>query len=93
VPVGVSYGKNLNKDGDDMKRVLMTIGAALAIGGAALFFASGQSTVRAAIRALERARNHMEHAAHDFGGHRKEAMAATDEAIKQLRIALQYDRD
>lgn len=47
--------------------------------------------IRQAIAALRRAREHMEHAAHDFGGHRVEAIRATDEAIRQLEICLKYD--
>jgi hypothetical protein len=46
-----------------------------------------------AIEALRRAKAHMEHAAHDFGGHRVDAIRATDEAIRQLEICLKYDRD
>jgi hypothetical protein len=34
----------------------------------------------------------MEHAAHDFGGHRADALRATDDAIRQLEICLRYDR-
>lgn len=49
--------------------------------------------IREAIAALRRARDHMQHAAHDFGGHRVEALRATDEAIHQLEICLKYDRD
>jgi len=49
--------------------------------------------IRRAIMALERARAHLKSAAHDFGGHREAALAATDEAIKQLKIALEYDKD
>jgi len=45
-----------------------------------------------ALHALRRAKEHMEHAAHDFGGHRVEALRATDEAIRQLEICLKYDR-
>jgi hypothetical protein len=48
--------------------------------------------IREAIAALRRAREHMGHAAHDFGGHRVEALKATDEAIRQLQICLQYDK-
>jgi len=48
--------------------------------------------IRAAIRALEKAKAHLEHAAHDFGGHRVEAIAAVDAALEQLRLALKYDR-
>jgi hypothetical protein len=35
----------------------------------------------------------MEHAAHDFGGHRVEAIKATDEAIRQLQDCLKFDKD
>lgn len=49
--------------------------------------------IRAAMRALENAKNHLEHAAHDFGGHRVEAMRAIDEAHHQLEVCLQYDKD
>jgi hypothetical protein len=45
-----------------------------------------------ALNALRRAKDHMEHAAHDFGGHRVEALRATQEAINQLEICLKYDR-
>jgi hypothetical protein len=46
--------------------------------------------IREAIGALRRAKEHLEHAAHDFGGHRVEAIRATDEAIRQLEICLKY---
>jgi hypothetical protein len=46
--------------------------------------------IRDAIAALRRAKDHMEHAAHDFGGHRVDAIKATDEAIHQLEICLKY---
>jgi len=48
--------------------------------------------IRAAIASLRRARQHMQDAAHDFGGHRVEALKATDEAIRQLEVCLQYDK-
>ncbi len=48
--------------------------------------------IRAAIRSLEAAKRDLQHAAHDFGGHRAAALAAVDAAINQLRIALQYDK-
>jgi len=49
--------------------------------------------IKDALGALRRAKEHMEHAAHDFGGHRVEALRATDEAIRQLEICLKYDKD
>jgi spore germination protein YaaH len=48
--------------------------------------------IRAAIRELEEAKHELETAAHDFGGHRKEAIEAIDSAIRQLRQALEYDK-
>ena len=49
--------------------------------------------IREAIASLRRAKQHLEHAAHDFGGHRVEAIRATDEAIHQLEECLKYDKD
>ena len=48
--------------------------------------------IHAAIHALEKAKLHMEHADHDFSGHRKEALEACERAIQQLRLALESDR-
>jgi hypothetical protein len=48
--------------------------------------------IRAALGALRDAKAHLEHAAHDFGGHRVEAIKAIDDAIHQLEICLQYDK-
>jgi hypothetical protein len=49
--------------------------------------------IREAIAALRSSREDLEHAAHDFGGHRVDAMHSIDEAIKQLEICLKYDKD
>lgn len=46
-----------------------------------------------AIAALRNAKEHLEHAAHDFGGHRVDAIKATDEVIRQLEICLKYDKN
>ena len=48
--------------------------------------------IRAAIRELQEAKNELQRADHDFGGHRVEAIEAIDKALKQLREALQYDK-
>jgi hypothetical protein len=44
----------------------------------------------AAITALRDAREYLQAAPHDFGGHKQAAIRATDEAIRQLNFALQY---
>ena len=46
--------------------------------------------IASAITALKDAREYLQAAPHDFGGHKAAAIRATDEAIKQLNFALQY---
>jgi len=46
--------------------------------------------IERALGALHDAKEHLQHAAHDFGGHRGDAIQAIDEADRQLRICLQY---
>ena len=48
--------------------------------------------IRAALHELREARNELKTAAHDFGGHRDEALEATDNAIRQLEVCLKYDK-
>ena len=48
--------------------------------------------IREALASLRRAKEHLEHASHDFSGHRADAVRATDEAIRQLEICLKFDR-
>jgi hypothetical protein len=45
-----------------------------------------------ALEALRRARRHMAEAEHDFGGHKADALRATDDAIRQLEICMKFDR-
>jgi len=49
--------------------------------------------IREAIGSLRRAKDHLEHAAHDFGGHRVEAIKSIDESLRQLQECLKYDKD
>lgn len=56
------------------------------------FRAERHPEIRRAIDDLQRAKFAMQHASHDFGGHRVDAIAACDNAIAQLRLALQFDR-
>ena len=48
--------------------------------------------IRAAMEELRQARHELQTAAHDFCGHRAEAVQVTDQAIKQLHEALSCDR-
>jgi hypothetical protein len=46
--------------------------------------------IATAIAALKDARAYLEAAPHDFGGHKVDAIRATDVAIRQLNLALAY---
>ncbi len=46
-----------------------------------------------AIRALKAAEGDLNKAPHDFGGHKADALAACEEAIKQLGLAKQFRND
>jgi hypothetical protein len=48
--------------------------------------------IRAAIKSLHKAKQELKTAAHDFGGHRVAALAAVDNALKQLQICLKHDK-
>jgi hypothetical protein len=49
--------------------------------------------IREAMESLRRAKDHLEHAAHDFGGHRVEAIKAIDVALRQLQDCLKFDKN
>jgi hypothetical protein len=71
----------------------MVLGVILSVGGVSLYAQNERALhprIAAAITALRDARAYMVAAPHDFGGHRAEALRATDEAIKQLNFALEY---
>ena len=69
----------------------LALGAVLTIGGV---YAQNEREmhprIAAAIAALRDARAYMAAAPHDFGGHKAEAIRASDEAIRQLEFALRY---
>ncbi len=48
--------------------------------------------IRHALATLREAKIELEHADHDFGGHRVQAIQAVDQAMEQLKLALQYDK-
>jgi hypothetical protein len=48
--------------------------------------------IRAAISSLEAARAELERADGDFGGHKKDAVDSIDNALKQMRLALQFEK-
>jgi hypothetical protein len=61
-----------------------------------LAFAAGggdrHPRIHKAIGCLEAAIAELKAAPHDFGGHRADAVAASERAVEQLRLALSYDK-
>jgi len=49
--------------------------------------------IRRAINALENAKTFLKNGAHDFSGHRVEAIKHVDEALRECREALKSDKD
>jgi len=69
------------------------VGVVLSAGGASLFAQPERAMhprIAKAIEALREARAYMEAAPHDFGGHKAKAIRASDDAIRELNLALQY---
>lgn len=48
--------------------------------------------IESAMNHLRQAKQNLEHAAHDFGGHRATALKHVDEALEECRQALAYDK-
>jgi len=48
--------------------------------------------IRDAIQLLNQAQDHLNHAAHDFGGHRVNAMKHISEALEELHAAEQFNK-
>jgi hypothetical protein len=48
--------------------------------------------IDAAIVHLREAKRNLEHAAHDFGGHRVSALKHVNEALEECRLALETDK-
>lgn len=82
-----------------MKRFPLLLGLALATSSLAPLTVAAETpkqeksahpNIAHAIDALERAIADMQKAPHDFGGHKADAIRASEEAVRQLRAALQY---
>jgi len=69
------------------------LGALLSVGAVTLNAQNERAMhprITSAIAALRDARAYMEAAPHDFGGHKVDAIRATDNAIRELDLALRY---
>jgi hypothetical protein len=76
-----------------MAFVLLFVFLAATVGSTAVTTAAEpHPRLQHAITAIQGAVGYMQKAPHDFGGHRVAAIAACNEAINQLKIAIQYDK-
>ena len=89
-----------------MKNTMIALGSlALLLGTGVTFTAQAQTPTPArmkrerhpeimrALKTLMRARADMRKANNDFGGHKEKAIDLTDQAINQLKAALQADKN
>ena len=51
-----------------------------------------QPQMRDALRALQAARNHLQAASHDKGGHRVKALEHVNQAIAEVERGMEFDR-
>jgi hypothetical protein len=72
--------------------VLLITGFVLGIGTSA-FTAEKHPEIHHAQHFLAEARNALDHAAHDFQGHRVKAIEHIEQAQEELRLALEADRN
>ncbi len=78
-----------------MKLNLAALTLAVAVLGACAAAGSSradQPNMEAALRSLQQAKQHLQAATHDKGGHRAEALQAVDRAINQVERGIAFDR-
>jgi hypothetical protein len=71
----------------------LVVGVMLSVGGVAVQAQNERAMhprIARAIAQLKDAVEYMKAAPHDFGGHRDDAIHASEEAIRQLHLALEY---
>jgi len=81
-----------------MKKYILLTAIGLSLGLNSMMAQTAPTTehhpaIRHAITSLENAKGYLQKASHDFGGHRADALASVEVALKQLRLALQYDKN
>jgi hypothetical protein len=54
--------------------------------------AADRQDLRNAIASLERARNDIEHAPHDYNGRKTAALQSVDRALQELRLAAEHEK-
>lgn len=75
--------------------VILVVGFVLGLSTSALTAEKGERhpQIHAAARALRQAANHLERAAHVYGGHRAKALELVKQAEQELKEALEYAKE
>lgn len=77
-----------------MKKTVIALSAALVLGTLIGCVAYAQQNrhpeMHAAIQHLNMAENSLQHAAHDYGGHRERAMALIQQARDEIKAGIEY---
>jgi hypothetical protein len=73
---------------------LVLVGLGLGLGGSAIKTATAEPPpMEMALHRLHEAKDFLEHAAHDHGGHRTKALERTREAIQQVEEGLAWAKE
>jgi hypothetical protein len=68
----------------------MLLGVVASTGAVRQADAEPQPAMHTALERLREAKLHLEHAAHDHGGHRTKALAATQAAIEETQLGIKW---
>jgi hypothetical protein len=71
--------------------VVLLLAVAFFIAAPTLMFAEDQPHMQAALESLRQAKEHLQQAEHDKGGHREKAIKSVDAAIKHVEEGMKYD--
>ena len=67
------------------------LGVTVSLGAVKPAAAEEQPKMQAALTNLQQAKQNLQDATHDKGGHRVKALAAVNEAIEQVKAGIAYD--
>jgi len=72
----------------------LVVGVMVSVGGVGLYAQEHERMmhprINRAIVALQDAVDYLKAAPHDFGGHKEDAIHSSEEALRQLHLAMQY---
>lgn len=73
-------------------RSLAVLVVGIALGASVAYTAERHPAIHSAEKDLRHAKDTLEHADHDFGGHRVKAIEHVNAALDELHLALDFDK-